>query len=387
MEVDPYDQGLVPHLHRTDPEHQWLASWDDLRKQLQLRDVGLTQTKRLRVTGLKGNVTHMRWLRDSSGVVFVTSANAFVARLNPGAELDGGTLWAHPVFGKRTTKKFSEISELRVINDGLVALTYAGGTRDVWFVPVTASRVGAPKRFTPKSGRVGAMSVRSGSRVVLSMHTLTGDLPQLWTMRVNANGRARVLSRRDCASDECEISNWSPRTRRLVYALSDGSVVIAGRGDREDTVIELGDYELRTHTLWLNERENRLLLANNEEVTLYDMDGEVVWSWSPKNGDPIHSARFDLDGKSVLATAGRRAVRVKGGKAKLLFKTRMKAPTFSDDNPMHISSEVFVDDITPLKNGALAYHVVAAKVEERWDDDEYEYDEEEWDEDEAEEAE
>jgi len=394
IEVSPDSFGVVPHLNRMGPDGRWLATWDDLRKTVQLRDTEKgagVESRRIRVTGLRGAVTHMRWLSDLSGVVFLTDKNLFVARFDVQGTDDGA--WAHPVFGKRKDGTRPEVLDVRMTPTGFVALTDAGydedaghQLRDAWFVHVAWNRVAPPRRFTPKTGRVRALSVRSSGRVVLAMAGLKPSEDSdsdvtgaLWTLRLDNHGHSRVIERRDCETDDCDVTNWSPGTRRLVYTTADGAVVIVGRGDKQDVVIDFGDFETPTHTLWLDKRERRLLLANREMVSMYDMAGNELWSWSPKNGDTIHSARFDLDNKTVLATAGRRALRVAGGKAKLLFKTRMQAKPWKEGDDYLMASEVFVDDIIPLGNGALAYGVVVAKVsevEEEYDEEDYESEDE-----------
>ncbi len=370
-EIDPELGAPVPHLHRMGPDGRYLMTWDDNRRRLWIRDVAAKTSRAIRVAGLRGSVKTMRWLRDSSGAVFLTGRNAYVARFDLADATDDATR-ASSIFGRRTLPR--EPVAVRNVLNGLVIMTEEGWhpeydepLRHVYHVRITDNRVGPPVRFTPKDGRLDSMSVRAGGRVVVSMRD-DYDADTLRTLRVFANGTAKELSRRICASvSECRVVNWTPGTRKLVYALADGQVVIAGRtGDEDDIVVEVAGLAPHdgVHTLWLSPDESRLLASGPEEIVMLNAsNGEEIWHWEAPD-QAIVSARFDTDG-SVLATAGRGAYRLRSGRAKKLFQTRMKAP--GEDDVMLISREVVLDDLIPLGDGSIAYSVVRSRIVEEFD--------------------
>lgn len=392
-ELDDSEEAVpVPHLHREDADGRWLASWDSWRRRLHIRDLrGGGKSHSLKVSGLGGEVQKMRWLGDSSGVVMLTTRQAYVLRFDPN-EQEPDT-WASPLLGRAPRGANRVMKDVGMQRHGLVIRTaqYSTGSHHAagkkraqvaYHVSVGANRVGPARRVSPTDRTLTGMTVLSGDRVVLSLAGADLEPGELRVLAIRSGAHVTLLDSIACITSDCDVVNWSPHTRRLAYQVADGRVVVrvdAGkdRGATEDRVLSLRRVQTADtmHTLWLSPDEERVLVGGSDGYVIADVQtGRVLTDWTPQDYAVMTSARFDKDGRSVLAAAGRSAYRVDAsGRSRRLLQTRK--PT-ADATPTHgavLETHTFVDDIIPLGGGALAYSVVRLQIEEDYNDEEPEF--------------
>ncbi len=358
----------VPHYQRVDPGRRFLASYDAGRFSLQLRSLRESlPVRRIPLRGISGEVMAMRWLASGRGLVFMTQSAGYIARFDPSAP-------PTTIRAKRVPLKMpaeTTLQNVRILPGGPVFYAKGWGKDrpigKVWYVPTRDARLRAPVAIAPKRGVPTGMTVRAGGQLVLvvSLYNSEGDIEtkRVETYRISARGHARRVERIECESiEDCTPTNWTPGTRRLVWA-TEGQIVVSSRKPGDGHFHTFPADGLDVNTLWLDPAERRILVATDRSVTLYDLKGRRLWSFSDKDKD-VHSAHFSEGGKAVVASIGKQVVRIVGGKARTLFATRTKPFKSDEDSETEMQNTVFIDDAIPLPGGGVAYVVVQTLIEE-----------------------
>ncbi len=344
----------VPHLHRLDREHQRLASWDDIRKRLQIRTFGGAGAtvppvpRVVRIRGLKGKVAIFRWTWDGKGVFFVTPRGVFAADLStlPG-DVEPGAVSELTVVPVEVP---GSMRNVRPVPGGLMAL----GSK-AWLI-----RDQHPPQLLAKTDAQSGSVARNGDMLIAT----DGEIHRLAVR----DGEVQVVHRRKCAGwPDCAVVNWAATGDRLAYALTDGNVVLSA-GDT-DVLFPLPSV---VRTLWFSPDGSVLLAVTADQAVLIDATTRKRRStWTRTTPGEIHSAHFAPGGDQVLLAAGRdvRRIDTATGKARWWFKTRAKR--LEIDEGYGALSEVFLDDLVALPNGALAYSLVRTRQQENDDEEEY----------------
>lgn len=375
----------VSHLHRVDPSGRVLASYDTDRGRIGLRRLDLPDgsTERgsygvpieVEPRGLTGAVTQIRWRGDGRGFVVITDDNAWLVPYDVAS--GAGVAEAQPIFD-RDAHGVVRVLDTRMMKGGFLVqaervdsrFDWPMQRREAWFVRVTDDLVQEVELLAPDQD-VQIANLRSDDRIVVVVdrseeigEDSEAAQQQLWTLRPRADGPTERVEVHDCWERSwCGVVNWTPDTRRLGYALDQGTVVLEGRtpGEAalalpimtEDEMMEREVWPSSIHTLWANSAEDRIVAANDARVRSWDADGRTLWTWDVperRSKTPrVRSAQFAPDGRAVLAAVDRTIVRIADGKATTILRERApkqrKRKAHGEHEWTHV---VYLDGVTPL---------------------------------------
>jgi len=369
----------VPHLQRLDPSGSVLASLDDgavLRLMPTRFGVRWGAPIAISVNGLDGPVHELRWMVDSGSLALVTEHNVYMVPLGNSSASAMSTS-AVPLLSSGLSSEPSRaavrlIRDVRALDGGFMVRVRDSRYREtLLFVPVASASsatsgrgkklvVGEPVSVLPANESFSAASVRSGGRIVLS--TMTSEGMELRTYATAGRAKPELVETLSCPDNHCSPTNWTPRSRTLVYATSNGyriERVVSRRGKRLVEFATPSGEDRAASILWANDDESRYLIGDLKGLWIADADGKVMWSWTPPDGRALTSARFAPDG-TIIAAAGMNIYRVRSSGAQLLLAAKGKYDESKDVTPWR-KSYSFVDEPLMLADNSIAYSVVNVK--------------------------
>jgi hypothetical protein len=419
MEGEQY-AAPIPHLHRMDPTGSILASFDVANSTIQLRTPnasGLGVAREVHIDGLTGHVRQFRWLQSIDGFAIATNDDVFIVPVHPGSISDGASVRAEAssVFPRQVIGEGGKIKSIRALPTGLMVFSQ---NQESWLargqvhhVRVADDTVQELTSVVPRHYNVLSANVGAGGTIRVAVN-LAEDIdppasaeeeimPALWTFAPGIEGKPLRTEVHDCTGgddelyegageDACHVSNWVPGSGPLIYAgpmwinspITAEGVMEGGKDLRvslysEEEREELDDgwgYENAmgaVDTLWTSHDEQRLLAADSARLRVWNMAGEVQWTWTAPGKQMIHGAHFDRDDRSVIVSVGKSVYRVREGKGRRIVKNRTKykvrrldseydslAIPDSEDEGWGGQAESFVDQSIALPGGAVAFTVV-----------------------------
>ncbi len=339
---------------RVSPDGKILASYDVKKSRLRLTRLRPTRTTTLPLAKMTGAPLTFRWLKDGKRLVFATTHNVWVVKLNR----DRTSVTKTKRLFKRT--RTARISGVRAVEGGFILRTATFHVKQkdpslapsrVYFIPT--NRWATKVDLVPSDAQVISATALSRGRVVVALRPKGRKTAEIWTLQLRGAKRPTVASRQACKTSHCGVTNWVPQAEKLAYAVTGGTIIWerAGSTSGSNNVHRFKMPFSRwqpVHSLWTNTTESRLLAANLKGLVIWDESGKVVTRFRPKKGS-VRSAHFTRDGKGVLVATEREVLTLRDGKVVSRWLLR-KGP--------QIASEVFLDDVKPLASGGIAYQVV-----------------------------
>jgi hypothetical protein len=353
----------IPHLQRTSPDGTWLGSLDAERKILWLHTPGAPnefKVLRIRLKGISGPVKTFRWKVDGQGIIVHTDRNLWhVALPETGLLKDMTKVVAVPLMEDSIGP---QIQDFRMLQEGFIVRAnlrlYLGLFKSGVVI----------KDVTPHKRYVHSAFVGPEERIYITVaESLWPIDSQLWIL--DTAGRD-LPSLRSIASkwEQGSAINWAAHKGWFAVARSWHPLTlfsVKGIGQAEPIKLEM-DPSLpfdNVHTLWSDEKGERLLSATSTTLRVWSPEGKLLWSWpeTEESKIKIYSARFTPDGASVIASLKDRVVLLKDGViAETLVTPEQAAEMGVEDK------HTFFENAQMLSDGSLAVAIVRAKETVTW---------------------
>ena len=356
--LDPAIKGMkleIPHVHRLSPNNAWLASFHATRRELQLRSMGNdrpTGPISIKVRKLPGQIETFRWLSDSSGVVFQTTAGLYLARLDLSGERRGVAVKRLVIEKHRPAT--NEIIDFRILPGGLIARSY----EHLYYVHIADSDRLVIHDLTPRGDEVIGHSIMAGGEIAMIARKRRSRKTTLWMFAPRDRDRASVPVLTGISPYLYKApGNWATGSESPIVATWDDSILIQRPGPMGPPSYQrltVSETYTDTNSLWTSKDGKRILAAGSNEVYVWNRDGTELWRWKPSKSQSVRSAHFEADSRSVLIATNSSLLRVRDGKiiSDALDDKQRQALGLND------GTSAFLEGAIPLPNGSIAFNVV-----------------------------
>ncbi len=370
----------IPHTHRLSSDKRILASYSPKTRRVHLTPIANSQptasvntSRTIQLVGVGIEpVTNLRWMEDGEHWVVETDKNLYIGAVPTADEEPKSIL--RPLFEANGHRV--KIDDYRIHPHGVLVET--GWTvveelrQQLFFIDLSGAEPQRYSLMTPK-GSVNGASILSNGRIVRVVRHIgrrdNRTLGAIQTLHVTPGEAPVVVDSQECSGSLCRVQNWVPGAEKLIFATYRGEVVF----EDDNPTTEAGAFVTRklsvmgfrpVHTLWANAWNDRVLAASLHTFSVFDMDGNVQWSWTPDPGLEIHAAQFDRDGESVLVAVGDRVLRLQEGtQAQVVFAGNWGAQNDPEKQLRRwrrrgMRVETIIDGLVPLPDGRLAFNKV-----------------------------